>query len=396
MNEHKPLGGMIHLCLTCNSLQNGGHCQPLLYGHSPDVSAFELRNFKAISSLVRDHDIVCEWEEMEAGGCHAYFSNRSFEEAKKAVEELGKSNADLGPLIKVVSKKMELDELRVPDAMGAIVQNHAAKLSPYKLVSWILESLIKQSKLNLQTSTPVSCLSPSDCSLGKWNVHTARGTVKTPHVILATNAYTSCLLPRFRNLIVPVRGQMSALTPTEILLKKPLTHTYSFMGVDSQNVIQDDYLIQRPISSATVDEGQLMFGGGRSMARHQGMYVDNDDSIDKRVAKYLRSTLKKVLNIESEISVVSSFSSNPAREEKNGLVAEKEWTGIMGYSRDGFPWVGAVPEMAGLWISAGFTGHGKLCVIVDGPSNLLVRGRDAQRSSLCPTRCLSHYRRVQR
>lgn len=367
----------------------------MLYGHSSDVSAFELRNFKAISSLVRDHDIACEWEEMEGGGCHAYFSDRSFEGAKKAVEELRKSNADIGPLIKVVSEKMELEELRVPDAMGAIVQTHAAKLSPYKLVSWILESLIKQSKLNLQTSTPVSCLSPSDCSLRKWNVHTVRGTVKTPHVILATNAYTSCLLPRFRNLIVPVRGQMSALTPPEILLEKPLTHTYSFMGV-SKNVIQDDYLVQRPISSATGDEGQLMFGGGRSMARHQGMYVDNDDSIDKRVAKYLRSTLKKVLNIESEKSVVSSFSSNPAREEKKGLVAEKEWTGIMGYSRDGFPWVGAVPEMTGLWISAGFTSHGKLRVIVGGPSNLLIRARDAQRSSFRPARCLSHYRGVQR
>jgi hypothetical protein len=30
----------------------------------------------------------------------------------------------------------------------------------------------------------------------------------------------------------------------------------------------------------------------------------------------------------------------------------------MGYSRDGHPWVGSVPGQDGLWISAGYTGHG--------------------------------------
>lgn len=367
----------------------------MLYGHSADVSAFQLRNFKAISSLVRDQDIACEWEEMEAGGCHAFFSDQSFEEAKREVEELRESNADLGALIKVVSKRRELAELRIPNAVGAIVQTHAAKLSPYKLVSWILEHLIRQSKLNLQTSTPVLCLSPSDCSSEKWNVHTARGTIKTQHIIFATNAYTSRLLPQFRHLLVPVRGQMAALTSTEILLKTPLTHTYSFKGMGSHSVVLDDYLIQRPISSATGDGGQLMFGGGRSMARHKGIYVDNDDSIDEPVAKYLRSKLKTLLNVEFDKSVETSLGSKFALEEKNELNGEKEWTGIMGFSRDGFPWVGAVPDMTGLWISAGFTAHGKIFSISEH-SNLLVLARDAQRSSFCSARCPPHYCSVQR
>lgn len=354
----------VFYCLTCDSFQNGGHCQPLLYGHSADVSAFELQNFKAISSLVRDHNVACEWEEMDGGGCHAFFSHRSFQQAKKEVEELRRSNLDLSALVKVVSSRVELAELRIPNAVGAIVQTHAAKLSPYKLVSWLLESLIKQSKLNLQTDTPVLRLSPFKSSPGQWNVHTTRGIIKTSHVLFSTNAYTSRLLPQFRELVVPVRGQMSALTPTEALLKKPLTHTYSFMGMESQNVIQDDYLIQRPVSSDTGDGGQLMFGGGRSMARNQGMHVDNDDSIDEPVAKYLRSKLETFLNIEFDKSFVSSFGSALGQQERNELVAEKEWTGVMGYSRDGFPWVGAVPDMTGLWVSAGFTGHGKWLVIL--------------------------------
>ena len=357
---------------------------------------FELRNFKAISALVRDYDVACEWEEVEGGGCHAFFSHRSFEEAKAKVEELRESNADLGPLVKVVSDRMELAELRIPNAVGAIVQTHAAKLSPYKLVSWILETLIKQLKMNLQTSTPVLRLSPSHCSSQKWNVHTARGTIKTPQVLFTTNAYTSRLLPGFHDLIIPVRGQMSALTPTDILLKNPLTCTYCFMGLDTQNVVQDDYLIQRPNSSANGDNGQLMFGGGRSMARHQGINVDNDDSVDGLVAKYLRSKLEAFLDIESDKSGVSSFGVMLAHEESNELAAEREWTGVMGFSRDSSPWVGAVPEMTGLWISAGFTGHGKLFVISNGSSNLLVLARDAQRSSFCSACCWSHYRSGQK
>lgn len=350
------LNHFLHSC----PYQNGGHCQPLLYGHSADVSAFELRNFQAIASLVRDHGIACEWEAMEGGGCHAFFSNRSFVEAKGKVEVLRKSNADLGALVEVISDRMELANLKIPNAVGAVVQTHAAKLSPYKLVSWILGFLIKHSRLNLQTSTPVLRLSLSECVSGKWNVHTARGTVNTSHVLFATNAYTGRLLPRFRDLVVPVRGQMSALTPTDILLRKPLTHTYSFVSVDSQNVIHDDYLIQRPVSSASGDEGQLMFGGGRSIARNGGIYVDNDDSIDELVANYLRSKLETFLNIGFDESVASSVGSTLAQENRIGLNAEKEWTGVMGYSRDDFPWVGAVPDMTGLWISAGFTSHGKL------------------------------------
>lgn len=40
--------------------------------------------------------------------------------------------------------------------------------------------------------------------------------------------------------------------------------------------------------------------------------------------------------------------------------ATHEWTGIMGFSRDDLPWVGPAPsaEHAGIYISAGYTGHG--------------------------------------
>lgn len=305
---------------------------------------------------------------MKGGGCHAYFSKHYFEEAKRSVAELQIRRPDLAAQVKVVIDKVELARLRIPNAVGAIVQKHAARLWPYKLVSRILESLIikkdQKCRLNLQTGTPVLSLSPPSPSSTErsWIVRTSRGTVLATHVLLATNGYTSHLLPQLSSIIFPVRGQMSALVPPPAFLTEPLQHTYSFYGANGASKGQDDYFAQRPIiRHRTADGGggdcddedvirgrgggQLMFGGGRQLARHQGVGVDNDDDLDKVVAKYLRTKLHEFMDTKDGV--------------ESQLDALGGWTGIMGYSCDGAPWVGAVPDLPpGLWISAGFTGHG--------------------------------------
>jgi len=51
------------------------------------------------------------------------------------------------------------------------------------------------------------------------------------------------------------------------------------------------------------------------------------------------------------------FGANWGEDDGRGLV-EKEWTGIMGTSADGLPYVGEVDGMQGIWICASFNGHG--------------------------------------
>ena len=313
-----------------------------------------------IDALIREHDIPCEWQRMPGGGCHAYFSRAYFEEAKKEVADLQQRHREMGASVRVVEGEAELSTLKIPTAVGAVVQARAAKLSPYKLTSWILERLIKTSGLNLQTSTPVLSLHHSKPSTltHPWVIRTSRGPILSRHILLTTNGYTTYLLSQFRSLIVPVRGEMSALnTPTPVMLQ-PLNHTYAFIGVSGQHRIQDDYLIQRPVSSTGDERGELMFGGGRSKARHEGVDEDSDDTIDAPAAEYLRMKLPQVLNLEG-----SSKDHHSSSFEREGLSAKKEWTGIMGFSRDGHPWVGAVPNAPGLWLSAAYTGSGKLLAL---------------------------------
>lgn len=224
--------------------------------------------------------------------------------------------------------------LKVPEAKGAVVSDVAARLWPYKLVTWIWERLLATPKLNLQTHTPVSSITSSGHET--WNIHTERGIVEAKKVVLATNAYTSHLLPQMVDLIVPCRGQMSALLPGLGFSGSHRTRTnFGFVGPR-----MDDYLIQRPDDTSA----HLMFGGGRSYGPSLGITDDKD--VDEKVARYLRTALPRLL-----------VSGQEDKEEQE-LTATHEWTGIMGFSRDNLPWVGEVPESPGLFVLAGYTGHG--------------------------------------
>jgi glycine/D-amino acid oxidase-like deaminating enzyme len=244
---------------------------------------------------------------------------------------------------RLVTDASELKDLRIPTALGAIVTDIAARVWPYKFVSHILEKLLTSSDLpgsfNLQTHTAVTSLKPasSPSSRGGWEVVTPRGSIIAQKVVLATNAYTSFLLNDYADLIVPVRGQMSALLPPPQLAgENRLQNSFGFMGE-----AQDDYLIQRGEKERGGGSEQLLYGGGRSEGRSLG--VTDDESIDEKTASYLRGALNTLLGVD------------PKAPE---LKATHQWTGIMGFSRDNKPFVGPVPTHPGVFISAGYTGHG--------------------------------------
>lgn len=332
-------------------IKNGGHCAPAAYLEPPDIRAFELQNFLTLEELVAKNDIQCDWRTTSV--IHAWLSRSMFALAVEAYEENLRVDPETAKHAQVITKDSQspsLEDLRLPTAVGAVIQTPAASLWPYKLVCWILENLLlSKAKFNLQTNTAVTHLQRTGD--GSWIVHTSRGMIAAKKVLLTTNAYTSYLLPKFSDLIVPVRGEMSSLLPPESMApgaeNPPLDKTYCFVGHAKQNINQDDYLVQRPFS--TSGGGELMFGGGRSEAANAGLGVSDDSSIDPPAAEYLRKELPVVLDLQNK---------------KKELKASHEWSGIMGYSRDHRPWVGEVGEDLGLgggkglYISAGFTGHG--------------------------------------
>ena len=331
--------------LTCASEQNGGHCQPLLCEHprDPSIGRFELANFDALESLIRERDIDCEF--VRQPGVRALYDRRSVDEIEEALFTLQQTAPDLVKYMRLVTDHYELEKLRVPGAAGAVVTSKAARLWPYKLITRVLEDLVTSTDLkgsfNLQTLTPVESLTPSDGH--RWAVETPRGTIIASKVVLATNGYTSHLLNSFTDLIVPCRGQMSALLPLpSVAGDNRLKTSFGFHGETL-----GDYLIQRPNDQG----GHLMFGGGRQVKL---IYTTDDTTIDEDTARYLRSRLFETMGLPEGKAVKNTRIGATNTE----LTATHEWTGIMGFSRDELPWVGEVPDTRNLYVSAGYTGHG--------------------------------------
>ncbi|UKZ78190.1 hypothetical protein TrVFT333_005925 [Trichoderma virens FT-333] len=361
--------------------RNGGHCQPGYYASLPHIAKFEHRNCSYLKGLVESHSIPCDWR--TTTGVHGYYSPELFAATKKIIEKIQQENPDIGANITVVTKedgepllclregereRLTLKALRVGAAEGAVVQRNAASFWPYKLVAFVLERLVADGGFNLQTNTPVTGLRRVDVAAklsrshpiddkaasGGWTVHTSRGDILARHVLLATNAYTSHLLPQFADIIVPVKGQVSSLKP--LPAEDPLDIGHTFYFVSDLDDRRDDYLVQRPPPSA-----ELIYGGGRIRAEGHGLGVWDDSTIDEPVAQYLKGELSGLM----DLSIREQGNVQGDKEihlQKQDIEPTFEWSGIMGFSRDGWPWVGPVPDGAGggdgLWLCAGYSGGG--------------------------------------
>ncbi|GLB41219.1 putative FAD dependent oxidoreductase [Lyophyllum shimeji] len=223
---------------------------------------------------------------------------------------------------------------------------------PLKLVTHLykLAQNLNPSKfqVNLHTNTPVTFISASTSKDHHWSLSTPRGDVQCSYVIHATNAYASHLLPHMHGPtgIIPTRGQVSAIRAAV-----PLSEMTSMSWEANQGF---EYWFPRPINGSdhdTDDSPLVILGGGREAAGPDfETYVTDDSVVRRETGKVLRDFLPGMF---------------PGKYEK-GREPEMEWTGIMGYTALGDPFVGPVvnpkssqpDEFKGQYISAGYTGHG--------------------------------------
>jgi glycine/D-amino acid oxidase-like deaminating enzyme len=92
---------------------------------------------------------------------------------------------------------------------GAMLDRRGGDLNPLGFARGLARAAITAGAA-VHGGTSVSGLTRSD---DLWRVHTARGTVTTEHVVLATNGYTDSLWPRLRHTIVPLFGAIAASAP---------------------------------------------------------------------------------------------------------------------------------------------------------------------------------------
>ncbi|KAF2681138.1 hypothetical protein K458DRAFT_489612 [Lentithecium fluviatile CBS 122367] len=187
--------------------------------------------------------------------------------------------------------------------------------------SWVPAQHV-DSQLNVQTTTPVTSVSISPD--GQNVLTTPRGVTRAKKVVFATNAYTAGLLPQFKDTIISVRGTASHITPSTPV-HPHLSHTYNLNFSPATGI---DYLNPRPDSTIVVGGGGWLFKSDRA-----SWYNNFDDSTQFAGA--------------IETYWVDYMQLNFCGWEDSGTEVEKVWTGIMGFTPDGWAHVGRVPGREG-------------------------------------------------
>jgi glycine/D-amino acid oxidase-like deaminating enzyme len=295
------------------------------------MSKAENSHPQLLMDIVRKYNIDCDIQQLNT--VDAYYDLEAFQRAKSAINEITQY---INVPYQIYSAEKAQKELRLSKACIGAIEYPAGKLWPYKLVSQLSRYLLNNG-INFQMETPVTKIISED---GKWRLETPRGNILTSTVVHATNGYIGHLLPFFSRIIEPTRGHMTAQIPPQSLSLPPLKHTYSFMYKDGKF----DYLIQLPNHSGN----KLMFGGGYYEDPQPN--ENNDAELSQICVEYLQNQLPKVFQWEGEL--------NP--EKRVDMI----WSGIMGFSQDGIPWVGQLLDEFGgghgQWICAGYTGEGSL------------------------------------
>ena len=147
------------------------------------------------------------------------------------------------------------------------------------------------------------------------------GTIRCEIAILATNAYTPRLMPAFKDLIFPTRGQ--------IIATEPLTSGIPPIGCIAN--FGYDYWHWTPT-------GRLMMGGRRPEDEHRE--VGYELALNPKVQKALEHLIGEIY------------------PQYAGAPIAYRWSGTMGFSKDGLPLIGPIGGDPSLWAAAGFTGYG--------------------------------------
>lgn len=179
---------------------------------------------------------------------------------------------------------MALQISRVYDALAVAVWP-AASLHPVRFVHGLLSKCLEEPSFYLYTHTPVLRVGKSPHSDGLWELETGRGVVRARKVLLATNGYSTMLLPALKDFLTPHRSQCSAIIPPENFVRQhALTSTASIIRSKGDY----EYLTQQPSSHSLnpprgrdgrAGSGAFILGGGHPYAPLDEQIGTLDDTI---------------------------------------------------------------------------------------------------------------------
>jgi glycine/D-amino acid oxidase-like deaminating enzyme len=228
----------------------------------------------------------------------------------------------------------ELPDLR-PDFRGAIFHPSDGALQPARFVKR-LAAMAAERGVAFAEHARVSSLDELDAE----------------QVVIATDGSGRGLLPELDDALWPARGQVLATEPlAEQLFACP---HYARQGFD--------YWQQLP-------DGRIILGGFRDFSILTEM--TDDETTTEPIQEALGAFLHELLGYIPEVT--------------------HRWAGIFGLTQDLLPLVGPVPGHDGVWIAAGYSGHGNVLGLMCGElvAAALQGGADPLLELFSPARLLT-------
>jgi glycine/D-amino acid oxidase-like deaminating enzyme len=151
--------------------------------------------------------------------------------------------------------------------------------------------------------------------------------VAADHVVIATDGYSQGLLPKLERAVQPTRGQVVVTEPlAEQLFPCPHYARHGF-----------DYWQQTP-------DGRLVAGGRRdtTLEAENTAQEETTEAIQAGIEELVRELLGRVPRITHR------------------------WAGLFGTTADLLPLAGRVPGRDGVWVAAGYSGHGNVMGLACG------------------------------
>ncbi|KAM0811553.1 putative FAD dependent oxidoreductase [Seiridium cardinale] len=343
--------------------RNAGHCKPDQWrGFLEYQKAFGTQ--QALKILQTEQQTWCDlvtYVQENSVDCNLWIGDTldvpvttSAAEIAKTTFESYKAAGGKVDHIKVTHDPTEATKIsRIKDAKACYAWS-ASTLHPWKLAAHVMRDNLEKG-VNLQTHTEVTRVVPSSQNTGSWIIQTARGEIECSQVVHATNAYSSALEPSLRGLISPSPHICNRVVPPATF-KGPDTLKNSYGILLPQGVL---FSINPQITSG----GPILFGGSNPGQRdfEHWLRQRRERCVDDSLTGF--KAIEEAVQEFAEAQLVGWKNSDPDREDRY----KDGWSGIIGLSADGLPFVGQLPGLPGQWICAGHHGHGMARTFTTAP-----------------------------
>ncbi|KAF1358401.1 DAO-domain-containing protein [Lizonia empirigonia] len=336
--------------------RNAGHCKPdqwrgfgefeKAYGKEPAIKILnnEADTWNALVNYVWDNNVDCD---LWVGDT---LDVPVDDEVAKVAREVFQRYKEAGG---------KVDHIKV-----ACYAWQASTLQPWKLTAHIMRQNLKNGT-NLQTYIVGTSVSEATEGQRRWLVHTDRGVIACDNVVHATNAYSAALEPSLRGFMTPKPHICTKVVPPR--------------AVSGSHAIRNSYGVLLPdgalfsINPRCTADGNIMFGG--SNPGQQAL----DDWVERHPENCINDGLSDVERVTRCVKdfIHDKFEGWDAAEYGPGEGIQYSWSGIIGLSADGVPFIGEVPGKRRQWICAGHHGHGMARIFTAAPALVKLESWDA-------------------